>query len=100
MVLFRYAHQMSGSFWIIRDGEIRVERLALNGMAEVQTIGGGDIESIDTESGEDSHTIAIRLRAGKIIRSPQLAGRDAAEALRAEILRRLNLPRRFGRPTR
>jgi len=93
IALFRYVHRISGSFWIIRDGEIRVQRLALNGADEVQTIGGGDVEAIAIESTEDVHIIAITLRTGTKIRSPQLAGRDPAEALRAEIMRRLNIPR-------
>jgi hypothetical protein len=102
-ILFRYAHRMSGSFWMIRGDEIRVERLALNGAPEVQTIGRGDVESIGVEpGGSEDHfrVIAIRLRSGRRIRSPGVAGMDAAEALRAEILRRLNLPRHFGTTTR
>ena len=101
IVLFRYAHRMSGSFWIISEGEIRVERLTLNGTAEVQTIVGGDVESIDVEyGGSEDHfrVIGIRLRTGKKIRSPELAGRDAAEALCGEIIRRLNLPRSVRTP--
>ena len=29
--LYRYAHRLAGAFWIIRNGEIRIERIALNG---------------------------------------------------------------------
>jgi hypothetical protein len=94
IVLFRYAHRMSGTFWIIGDGEIHVERRALNGAPEVQTIYAGDVETIDVEPGnsEDNlYVIAIRLRTGNKIRSSELAGRAPAEALQAEIMRRLNV---------
>jgi hypothetical protein len=85
---------MSGTFWIIGDGEIHVERRALNGAPEVQTIYAGDVETIDVEPGnsEDNlYVIAIRLRTGNKIRSSELAGRAPAEALQAEIMRRLNV---------
>jgi hypothetical protein len=94
IVLFRYAHRMSGTFWIIGDGEIHVERRALNGASEVQTIYAGDVETIDVEPGnsEDNlYVIAIRLRTGNKIRSSELTGRAPAEALQAEIMRRLNV---------
>ena len=70
--------------------------------AETLTIGGGDVESIAVEPGnseDNSHVIAIKLRAGKKIRSPELAGSDPAEALRTEIMRRLNFPQGVRTPT-
>jgi hypothetical protein len=93
VVLFRYAPRMGGTFWIIRDGGIRVERLSLNNAVEVHTIGGRDVEAIDIEHGseEGSDVIAIRLHTGTKIRSPRLASKDQAQALRAEIIRRLRL---------
>jgi hypothetical protein len=92
-VLFRYVHRMSDTFWIIHNGEIRIERLSLNGSAEVDTIGSGDVEAIDVEGrgDDDYYVIAIRLRTGRKVRSPALAGKDQISALRAEISRRLGL---------
>lgn len=93
VALFRYAPRMSGTYWIIRDGGIRVERLSLNNAVEVHTIGGRDVEAIDIEDGSEdgSDVIAIRLHTGIKIRSPRLAGKDQAQALRGEIIRRLRL---------
>jgi hypothetical protein len=93
-VLFRYVHRMSGACWIIHDGGIRIERLSLKGATtEVETIGGKDIETIDVESGlkDGLYVIAIRLRTGKKMRSPALAGKDQTRAVQAEIIRRLGL---------
>ncbi|OCK55936.1 hypothetical protein LMTR3_34155 [Bradyrhizobium sp. LMTR 3] len=93
-VLFRYVHRMSGTCWIIHDGGIRIERLSLKGRIEVETIRGDDVEAVDVESGgrKDSlYVITIRLRSGKRVRSPPLAGKDQTRAVRAEIIRRLGL---------
>jgi hypothetical protein len=94
VVLFRYAYRMSGTFWIIHDCGIRIERLSLKGATEVETIGTGDVETIDIQEGgrdDGSYVIVIRLRTGRKIRSPALAGKDQTRALRAEIIRRLGL---------
>jgi hypothetical protein len=93
-VLFRYVHRMSGTCWIIHDGGIRIERLSLKGRTEVETIRGDDVKAIDVESGgrKDSlYVITIRLRTGRKIRSPPLAGKDQTRAISAEIIRRLGL---------
>lgn len=92
-VLFRYVHRMSGACWIIQDGGIRIERFSLKGATEVETIGGEDVETIDVESGpkDGLYVIAIRLRTGKKMRSPALAGKDQTRAVQAEIIRRLRL---------
>jgi hypothetical protein len=92
-VLIRYLYRTS-AFWIIRDGAIRFERLSLRGTIETDTVGGDDVERIDSESGgrRGSHyVIAIRLRTGGKIRSPVLVGRDQTRAVQAEIVRRLGL---------
>jgi hypothetical protein len=93
VALFRYAPRMSGTYWIIRDGGIRVERLSLNNAVEVHTIGGRDVEAIDIEHGSEdgSDVIAVRLHTGTKIRSQRLASKDQAQALRDEIIRRLRL---------
>lgn len=93
-VLFRYAYRLSDPVWIIQDRGIRVERLSLKGATEVDAIGGGDVETIDIQDGgrdDGFYVIVIRLRTGKKIRSPALAGKDQTRALRAEIIRRLGL---------
>jgi hypothetical protein len=92
-ILFRYAPRLGGSYWIIRDDGIRVERLSLNNAVEVQTVGGRDVEAIDIEEGSDDNSgvITIRLHDGIKIRSPRLSSKDAAHAMRGEIVRRLRL---------
>jgi hypothetical protein len=93
VVLFRYAPRMSGTSWIIRDDGIWVERLSSKNAVEVQTISSRDVEAIDiAHSSEDGfEIIAIRLHDGTKIRSPRLSTKDAALALRGEIIRRLRL---------
>jgi hypothetical protein len=66
----------------------------LNGKPSVQTITAGDIEAIDVDESNSRHrtcTISIRLRSGKILRSPVKHDENAARAVRAEIVRRLGL---------
>ena len=98
-LLLRYLHRTS-AYWIVHDGAIEIEWLSLKGTTEVETIGGNDVEAIDVESGgrKDSlYVIIIRLRTGRKIRSPALAGKDQAHAVQAEIIRRLGLnPRGTG----
>ncbi|MEH2523831.1 MULTISPECIES: hypothetical protein [unclassified Bradyrhizobium] len=92
-VLLRSLNRMAAC-WTVRDGAIRIERLSWNGTMEVETIGGDDVATVDVESGgrKDSlYVIAIRLRTGKKIRSPALAGKDQTRAVQAEIIRRLGL---------
>jgi len=93
VVLFGYAPRLGGTFWIVHDGGIRVERLSLNNAVEVHTIGGRDVEAIDIEDDpeEGCYVIAIRLNTETKIRSPKLASKDQAQALRGEIVRRLRL---------
>jgi hypothetical protein len=92
-VLLRSLNRMSAC-WIVHDGEIRIERLSWKGTTEVEMIDGDDVEAIDVESGgrKDSlYVITIRLRTGKKVRSPALAGKDQTRAVQAEIIRRLGL---------
>jgi hypothetical protein len=92
-LLLRYLHRMSAC-WIVHDGAIKIEWLSLKGTTEVETIGSNEVEAVDVESGgrKDSlYVIIIRLRTGKNIRSPALAGKDQARAVQAEIIRRLGL---------
>jgi TRAP-type C4-dicarboxylate transport system permease small subunit len=88
----KYAHRLAGRCWIIRHGEVRVERIALNGRYRTDTMTHDDVDAIDTERGTskgDRHVITIRLRTGQRFRSPDIAGEDQANAIRAEIIRRL-----------
>lgn len=92
-VLFRYAYRMSGTFWIVRDHEIRIERLTLKGEPEALTLRSGDVEAVEVERGDSEDTlyvIAVRLRNGRKIRSTELLREVQAEALRTEIVRRLS----------
>jgi hypothetical protein len=97
-LLIRHLYRASGC-WIVRDGDLGIERLSLLGTIEVITAGGDDVASIDVESGgrRGSHyAIAIRLHSGKKIRSPVLVGKEQTRAVQAEITRRLRLNRRDG----
>lgn len=90
----KYAHRLAGTCWIIRRGEVRVERIALNGRHRADTITRGDVDSIDIERGRakgDRHVITIGLRNGRKFRSPDITGEDPANAIRAEIIRRLEI---------
>jgi hypothetical protein len=94
-LLIRHLYRASGC-WIVRDGDLRIERLALKGTIEAIAVGGDDVASIDVESGgrRGSHyAIAIRLHSGRKIRSPVLVGKDQTRAVQAEITRRLRLNR-------
>ena len=92
-VLLRSLNRMSAC-WIVHDGAIRIERLSWNGTTEVEMIAGDDVEAIDVESGgrkDALYVITIRLRTGKKVRSPALAGKDQTRAVQAETIRRLGL---------
>jgi len=95
LALHRSAYLMVGKAWVIRQGEISIQRIALNGQPSAQTIRSSDIEAIDlgrNRSDEgDLFTIKIRLRTGKTLRSPSSHDEDQARAVRAEIIRRLGL---------
>jgi hypothetical protein len=93
----KYAHRLAGRSWIIRRGEVRVERIALNGRYRTDTMTRDDVDSIDIERGTskgDRHVITIRLHTGKRFRSPDITGEDQASAIRAEIIRRLSMESR------
>ena len=92
--LYKYAHRLAGTCWFIRHGAVRVERVALNGQHRSDIVRSDDVEAIDIERGNsrgDRHVIAIRLRTGRKFRSPDITGDDQAAAIRAEIIRRLQI---------
>jgi hypothetical protein len=100
--LYRHAHRLSGAFWIVRHGEIRIERIALNGQPSADTIRASDVAAIEIDQPDRRHrtcTISIRLRTGRTFRSPTRHDENGARAVRAEIVRRLNVPPDAGIPT-
>ena len=91
---YKYAHRVAGNSWIIRHGEVCAERIALNGRYRTDSIRRGDVASVDIETGTakgDRHAITIRLRNGQRFRSPDITGEDQTHAVRAEIMRRLEM---------
>ena len=93
--VYRYANLVTGAFWIIREGDIRVERLWGDGTPRADHIEGHDVKTITVERrgrSEDEHCIvAIRLRSGRRFRSPRIGSRTEARAVGAEIVRRLGI---------
>jgi hypothetical protein len=91
----RYANLVTGAFWMIRQGNIRVERLSGDGKLRADHIEGRDVQAITVERrgrSEDEHCIVvIRLRSGQTFRSPRIGSRQEARAVGAEIVRRLGI---------
>ncbi|MBR0779646.1 hypothetical protein JQ543_32890 [Bradyrhizobium diazoefficiens] len=91
----RYANLVTGAFWVIRQGDIRVERLWGNGTPRTDHIEGHEVKSITVERrgrSEDEHCIVvIRLKSGQRFRSPRIGSRVEARAVGAEIVRRLEI---------
>lgn len=95
IALYRYTHRLSGARWIIRHGEVRIERMSLTGRLSAETIKAGDVAAIDVDKPDTKGrtcTISIRLRGGKTFRSPTRHDESGALAVRAEIFRRLRAP--------
>ena len=93
--VYRFANMLAGAFWIIREGDIRVERLWGNGQPRVDQIEGHDVKAITVDRrgrSEDEHCIVtIRLHSGRRFRSPRIGSRNEARAVGAEIVRRLGI---------
>jgi hypothetical protein len=91
----RYANLVTGAFWIIRQGDVRVERLSGDGKLRADHIEGRDVEAITVERrgrSEDEHcVVVIRSRSGQKFRSPRIGSRQEARAVGAEIVRRLGI---------
>jgi hypothetical protein len=89
----RLANRATGAFWVIRPGDIRVERLWGDGSPRADHIEGREVKTITVERrgrSEDEHCIVvIRLRSGRRFRSPRVGSRAEARAVGAEIVRRL-----------
>ncbi|MFT4119230.1 hypothetical protein [Bradyrhizobium sp.] len=93
--VYRFANLVTGAFWIIRQDDIRVERLSGDGKPRADHIEGRDVKTITVERkgrSEDEHyTVVIRLHAGRKFRSPRVGSRQEARAVGAEIVRRLGI---------
>lgn len=93
--VYRFANLITGAFWIIREGDIRVERLWGSGSPRADHIEGSDVKAITVERrgrSEDEHCIVtIRLQSGRRFRSPRIGSRNEARAVGAEIVRRLGI---------
>lgn len=91
----RYANLVTGAFWIIRESDIRVERLWGDGTPRADHIEGHEVKTITVERrgrSEDEHCIVtIRLRSGRRFRSPRIGSRPEARAVGTEIVRRLGI---------
>ncbi len=93
--VYRFANLVTGAFWIIRQRDIRVERLSGDGKPRADHIKGHDVKTITVERrgrSEDEHCIVvIRLRSGQRFRSPRIGSRNEARAVATEIVRRLGI---------
>ncbi|MDA9528312.1 hypothetical protein [Bradyrhizobium sp. CCBAU 25338] len=94
-VVYRYANLVTGAFWIIRQSDIRVERLWGDGSLRADHIEGRDVKTITVERrgrSEDEHCIVvIRLHSRRRFRSPRIGSRAEARAVATEIVRRLGI---------
>ncbi len=95
--VYRFANLVTGAFWIIRQGDIRVERLSGDGKPRADHIEGRDVKTITVERrgrSEDEHCIVvIRTHSGQRFRSPRIGSRLEARAVGTEIVRRLGIAR-------
>ncbi|MET4798764.1 hypothetical protein [Bradyrhizobium sp. LB11.1] len=93
--VYRYANLVTGAFWIVREGDIRVERLWGDGAPRADHIEGHNVKAITVDRrgrSEDEHCIVvIRLQSGGRFRSPRIGSRVEARAVGAEIVRRLGI---------
>ncbi len=91
----KYANLVTGAFWIVRQGDIRVERLWGDGKPRTDYIEGRDVKTITVERrgrSEDEHCIVvIRTHSGQRFRSPRVGSRQEARAVGTEIVRRLGI---------
>jgi hypothetical protein len=93
--VYRYANLVTGAFWIVRQADIRVERLWGDGSLRADHIEGRDVKTVTVERrgrSEDEHCIVvIRLHSGQRFRSPRIGSRLEARAVATEIVRRLGI---------
>ncbi len=93
--VYRYANLLTGAFWVIRQSDIRVDRLWGDGTPRTDHIEGPDVKTITVDRrgrSEDEHCIVtIRTRSGRRFRSPRIGSRVEARAVGTEIVRRLGI---------
>ena len=93
--VYRYANLVTGAFWIIRESDIRVERLWGDGTPRADHIEGYDVKTITVDrrgrSADEHCIVTIRLRSGRRFRSPRIGSRIEARAVGTEIVRRLGI---------
>ncbi|EJN11456.1 hypothetical protein PMI42_05226 [Bradyrhizobium sp. YR681] len=94
-LFFRHAHTSAGSFWIVRQGELRVERLTRDGQPRVDTITGGDVDSIsierDSRAEEERYVVRVDRVGKQKFLSPGIGTQDETRAVAAEIALRLGV---------
>jgi hypothetical protein len=93
IALYRYTHRLSGARWIIRHGEVRIERIAWSGRPLTETITANDVARIEVDKPDTkgrTSTVSISLKTGRTFRSPTRHDENGARAMRAEIIRRLH----------
>ena len=101
IAFYRASHRLAGAMWIIRHGEIRIERIAWNGRRRTEAIRAEDIAAIEIDKPDKEArdcTISIRLHTGQVFRGPRKHDESGARAVRAEIIRRLNAPSHTASP--
>lgn len=102
IALYRYTTRLSGARWIIRHGEVRIERIAWSGRLSTETIKAGDVAGIEVDNPDTKGricTVSIHLHTGRSFRSPTRHDEDGARALRAEIIRRITVSPDTVKPT-
>ncbi|MDH2344804.1 hypothetical protein [Bradyrhizobium sp. SSUT77] len=93
-VVFRYAHRFADTSWIVRHGELRIERLSSDGKLSIDTITGRDVESIAIKRPDDgNYLVVVELRNGKKIYSAEIGTETETRAVSDEIVRRLGIVR-------
>ncbi|PDT81916.1 hypothetical protein CO669_34820, partial [Bradyrhizobium sp. Y36] len=91
-LLFQSAHRFAGESWIVRHGEILIERISRSGELSADAITDRDIESIFVnQPDEGSCSVAVNLRSGKTMHSPNIGTETETQAVSDEIVRRLGI---------
>lgn len=91
--VYKLANRVTGAFWIVRENDLRIERIWGDGSPREDHIEGRDVKAISVERrgrSEDEHCLVqIRLQSGRRFRSPRIGSRLEARAVGTEIVRRL-----------
>lgn len=91
--VYKLANRVTGAFWIVRENDLRIERIWGDGSPREDHIRGRDVKAISVERrgrSEDEHCLVqIRLQSGRRFRSPRIGSRLEARAVGTEIVRRL-----------